>query len=229
MHGAVHDPAGLEAVLHHLAAIERPSASEGEREAAQWIAARLEELGCAAGVEEERAHGTYWWPLGIAAAAGAAGGVLALRGRRRGRALSRLAGGALAAAGAAAIADDVTGGRLWLRRALLPHRPTFNVVARTGDRDARRTMVLVAHHDAAHTSMLFDPRPVRAFADRLPDVYARFTSTPPLMWPVVGGPSLVALGSLLGSRALLRAGTLVSAGTMASMAEIGAGAVVPRR
>jgi acetylornithine deacetylase/succinyl-diaminopimelate desuccinylase-like protein len=227
MHGAVHDPAGLEAVLHHLAAIERPSASEGEREAAQWIAARLEELDCAAGVEEERAHGTYWWPLGIAAAAGAAGGVLALRGRRRGRALSRLAGGALAAAGAAAIADDVTGGRLWLRRALLPHRPTFNVVARTGDRDARRTMVLVAHHDAAHTSMLFDPRPVRAFADRLPDVYARFTSTPPLMWPVVGGPSLVALGSLLGSRALLRAGTLVSAGTVASMAEIGAGAVVP--
>ncbi len=227
MPGAVTDPADLEAALHHLAAIERPSASEGEREAARWIAARLEEMGCEARVEEERAHGTYWWPLGIAAAAGAVGGVLALRAWRRSSALSRVAGGVLATAGAAAIADDITAGQMWLRRALLPHRPTFNVVARVGDRDARRAVVLVAHHDAAHTSMLFDPRPLRAFADRLPDVYARFTSTPPLMWPVVGGPSLVALGSLLGSRVLLRAGTLVSAGTVAAMAEIGTRAVVP--
>jgi acetylornithine deacetylase/succinyl-diaminopimelate desuccinylase-like protein len=244
MHGAGQDPAGLEAALHHLAAIERPSASEGEREAAEWIAARLEALNCSAQVEEERAHGTYWWPLGIAAAAGAVGGALASWGRRHGsatrvserprgggggrRACSlRLAGGALAAAGAAAIADDITGGRLWLRRALLPHRPTFNVVAQAGDRDASRTLVLVAHHDAAHTSMLFDPRPLRAFADRFPDVYARCTSTPPLMWPVIGGPALAALGALTGSRALLRAGTLVSAETVAAMAEIGAGAVVP--
>lgn len=244
MHGAVPDPAGLEAALHHLATIERPSASEGEREAAQWIAARLDELGCETRVEDERAHGTYWWPLGIAAAAGGAGGVLASRGLRRGcvtrgpqrsrrrpggaRAFSlRMAGGALAAAGAAAIADDITGGSLWLRRVLLPHRATFNVVARAGDRDARRTLVLVAHHDAAHTSMLFDPRPLRAFADRFPDVYAHFTSTPPLMWPVIGGPSLVALGSLLGSRALLRQGMLISAATVAAMAEIGASAVVP--
>jgi len=227
MPGAAKDPAGLETALYHLAAIERPSASAGEREAAQWIAARLEELGCAARVEEERAHGTYWWPLGIAAAAGALGGVLASRGWRRGCALYRLAGGALAAAGAGAIADDITGGRLWLRRALLPRRPTFNVVARAGDDDARRTVVLVAHHDAAHTSRLFDPRPVRAFADRFPAVYARFTSTPPLMWPVIGGPSLAALGALTGSRALLRSGTWMSAGTVVAMAEIGMGAVVP--
>nr|MBA2262304.1 hypothetical protein [Solirubrobacterales bacterium] len=84
MHGAGQDPAGLEAALHHLAAIERPSASEGEREAAEWIAARLEALDCEAQVEEERAHGTYWWPLGIAAAAGAVGGALASWGRRHG-------------------------------------------------------------------------------------------------------------------------------------------------
>ncbi|HEV2820898.1 MAG TPA: M28 family peptidase [Solirubrobacteraceae bacterium] len=221
------DPAGLEAALHHLAAIERPSASEGEREAAQWIAARLEELGCAARVEEERAHGTYWWPLGLAATAGAVGGVLATLGRRCGSAHARLTGGALAAAGALAIADDITGGRLWLRRAALPHRPTHNVVATAGDPNASRTVVLVAHHDAAHTSILFDPRPLRAFADRFPGIYARFTSTPPLMWPVVGGPSLVALGSMLGIRALTLAGTVVSAGTVAAMTEIGARAVVP--
>ena len=227
MQGALDDPAGLEAALHQLAAIERSSASPGEAEAARWIAARLEELGCEAQVEQERAHGTYWWPLGLAAAAGAVGGVLAARGRRRGCALCRLAGGGLAAAGAAAIADDITGGRLWLRHAVLPHRPTHNVVATTGDRNARRTLVLVAHHDAAHTSMLFNPRPLRAFADRFPDVYARFTSTPALMWPIVGGPSLVALGALLGSRALLRTGTLMSAGTVAAMVEIGMRPVVP--
>lgn len=227
MQGSVDDPADLESALHHLAAIERPSASEGERQAAEWIAARLAQLGCSARVEQERAHGTYWWPLGLAAAAGAVGGVLAARGRRRGSPLVRLAGGALAAAGAVAIADDVTGGRLWLRRAVLPHHPTHNVVATTGDRDAQRTLVLVAHHDAAHTSMLFDPRPLRALADRFPGLYTRFTSTPPLMWPVLAGPSLVALGSLLGSRALTRAGTLVSAGTVAVMTEIGTSAVVP--
>ncbi|HZC13086.1 MAG TPA: hypothetical protein VE270_03610, partial [Thermoleophilaceae bacterium] len=56
----------LERVVSELAAYERPSASEGERRAAEWIAAELEGAGCrAARVEEERAHGGYWWPLGL--------------------------------------------------------------------------------------------------------------------------------------------------------------------
>ena len=46
--------------VERLAAIERGSASDGEREAAELIA---EELG--GRLETERVHGTYWWPVGI--------------------------------------------------------------------------------------------------------------------------------------------------------------------
>ena len=39
--------------------------------AAEWVAAELRELGAAeARIETEDAHGTFWWPLGLAAAAG---------------------------------------------------------------------------------------------------------------------------------------------------------------
>ena len=34
-------PPDLAAAIEHLAGISRPSASDGEREAAEWIAARL--------------------------------------------------------------------------------------------------------------------------------------------------------------------------------------------
>jgi len=50
--------AELEDVVGHLASFERPSASDGERRAAEWIAWRLSEHGCDARVEQERAHGT---------------------------------------------------------------------------------------------------------------------------------------------------------------------------
>src|SRR5438445_769490 len=53
----------LEQAIRHLAAIPRPSASGGEREAAEWLTGQLLDAGCRdARVEEERAHGTYWWP-----------------------------------------------------------------------------------------------------------------------------------------------------------------------
>ncbi len=46
----------------------------GRREAAELIAAELRGAGARVRVEEERAHGTYWWPVGIlTAAAGLAG------------------------------------------------------------------------------------------------------------------------------------------------------------
>src|SRR3712207_313479 len=55
----------LRHTIEHLTTWERPSASEGERRAAEWIAAELRELGFETAVEEGRAHGTYWWPMGI--------------------------------------------------------------------------------------------------------------------------------------------------------------------
>jgi chorismate synthase len=77
------DLAGLERTVRHLGAIDRPSASEGERQAAEWIAAALRELGLDARIEEERAHGTYWIPQGLLSAAGVAAGAIALTALRR--------------------------------------------------------------------------------------------------------------------------------------------------
>src|SRR5258708_28663368 len=76
------DRAELEEVIRSLEVIYRPSASEGERQAAEWIAARLREIRCTVAIDEETAHGGYWWPIGLMSAAAVAGGALALRGRR---------------------------------------------------------------------------------------------------------------------------------------------------
>jgi peptidase M28-like protein len=203
--------------LEELESIHRPSASDGEREAAEWLVAQFRELGVEARIEVEEAHGTYWWPLGIGAAAGALGGLAALRGRRA-------LGFALGAAGAAAIADDFPPGQRRLRR-LLPRRETFNVVAAVGSAEAERTVVLVAHHDAAHAGLVFHPR-LPELADRL-GLIERSDTSPPLMAPVIGGPILAALGALTGRRLLSKLGVLFGTGSAAAMLDIGMREAVP--
>jgi len=207
----------LQSWLEELEVIERPSASEGERRAAEWIAGRFAELGADARIEAEAAHGTYWWPLGIGAALGALGGLLGLRGKR-------LLGGALAGAAAAGMASDFPPGRRLIRR-LLPRRTTYNVVCELGPEEAERTIVLIAHHDAAHSGIVFHPQ-LPQIADRL-GVVERSDTSPPLMAPVVGGPVLAALGALTGRRALAKLGIFLGLGSAAAMAEIGAREVVP--
>src|SRR3954451_16492452 len=68
--------------LEELERIERPSASDGERRAAEWLVAQFAELGAEARIEAESAHGTYWWPLGLGAVLGTLGSLLSLRSRR---------------------------------------------------------------------------------------------------------------------------------------------------
>lgn len=203
--------------LEELERIERPSASDGERRAAEWLVAQLAELGAEARIEAEDAHGTYWWPLGIGAALGALGAAAALRGRR-------LLGTLLGTVGAAAIADDFPPGERRLRR-FLPRRTTYNVVCELGDTDAERTVVLSAHHDAAHSGLVFHPA-LPELADRL-GMLDRTDTSPPLMAPVVGGPVLAALGAATGRRALAKVGLFLGLGSVAAMAEIGARKSVP--
>ena len=211
------DQAKLREWLEELERIHRPSASEGEREAAEWILERFGELGAEARIEAEAAHGTYWWPLGLGAALGALAGFLGLRGRR-------WLGAALGAIGAAGIASDFPPGKRPLRR-LLRKRTTYNVVCELGPADAERTMVVVAHHDAAHSGLIFHPE-IPKFADRLGLIEGADTS-PPLMAPVVGGPIVAALGALSGRRALAKLGIFLGLGTVAAMADIGRRATVP--
>jgi hypothetical protein len=210
------DAAHLREVVETLERIERPSASDGEREAAEWIRDRFTALGVAARIEQEPAHGTYWWPLGgMSVAAGLAG----LLGRRRPAAVV----GALAAAG---IVDDVSGGPHLFRR-LLPRRTTHNVVAEIGDPAAPRTVLLTAHHDAAHGGLVFAPELITVPADLFPAYYEGVETSPPVMRVVAAGPALVALGGLTGLRLLRRAGTVLSLGSALAFADIAARKVVP--
>ena len=207
----------LERVVRELATFERPSASAGERRAADWIAGELRSAGCRdVRVEEERAHGGYWWPLGLLNA----GSLLAAA---RGRRAAALVG----AAAAAAIYDDVSGGKLWFRRRALPHRATHNVVAEAGDPTARRTIVFVAHHDAAHSGLVFHPALPRLAMERMPEQHAKANQSLPIIYGVFLGPLLLALWGLTGRRLLRLLGTGFAAGATAAMADIGARAVVP--
>lgn len=203
--------------LEELERIERPSASDGERRAAEWLVERFAELGAEARIEAEPAHGTYWWPLGIGAALGALGAIAALRGRR-------LLGTLLAGLGAAGMADDFPPGQRRLRR-ILPERTTYNVVCELGDPQAERTIVISAHHDAPHSGLVFHPA-LPEFADRL-GMLDRTDTSPPLMAPVIGGPVLAALGAATGRRLLTKLGLLLGLGSVAAMADIGSRDSVP--
>jgi Peptidase family M28 len=212
------------AAVRELASFDRPSASDGERRAADLIASRLRTLGCETTVEEERAHGGYWWPIGLVNVAAAAGAVITLRRRR---ALTRALTAALAGIGAVALWDDLGHGRRWFRRAFLPHRPTWNVVAEIGDADAERTVVFIAHHDAAHSGLIFHPILPRIPMALAPRLHDRAGRSFPLLYAVWLGPVLVCAGSALGVRRLLAAGATIAAAATAAMADIGARASVP--
>jgi hypothetical protein len=204
----------LRGQVETLASIHRPTASHGERVAAEWVAARLRELGATgARVEQEDVHGTFWWPLGLAACTGIAAGIAALRGRRL------LGAGLVGLAGTAAL-DDLPPGKRTLR-GVLPRRRATTVVAELGPSNAERTVVLVAHHDAAHAGLLYHPEIPELVFGRFPWLIQRVDTSPPLFAPVVLIPLLVGAGAVTGNRALIKAGmalAALSAGTLADMA-----------
>lgn len=127
-----------------LATMERRSASPGERASAEWLARRLHEAGARdIRLQEFRYQHSYAPAQGVHFAAGLLG--------------SR----ALAAAAAVSLDLEFSGRCQWVRE-LLPAGTGTNVVARVPARgERRRTLVLVAHHDAAHTGLMWDPRLVR--------------------------------------------------------------------
>jgi hypothetical protein len=214
------DPDSLRGTVERLARLERPPCSEGEREAAEWIAAELRGLGCRSRVEPERVHGSYYWPLGLLSILAALAGIAALRGRR-------LAGALAGSLAAASMWEDLGGGSRRPFRRLLPQGVTHNVVAEAGDPAASRTLVVLAHHDAARTSFIFDQSAPRFANEHLGWLVERTDRWPPLMALVAGGPALVAAGALSGSRRALSAGTALAAGSAAVMADMVTNEVVP--
>jgi hypothetical protein len=210
----------LREVVERLAPLRRNPGSDGEGEAAEWIARRLRAAGADARIEAEEVSSTFYLPVGVLSAVGAAGGLASLLGARR---LGALAG----AAAAAGLWEDLTGGRHRPARRALPRATIRNVVAEAGDGDARRTLVLAAHHDAARTSFLFNETLPHAFVDRLPGLADRFDRWPPLMGLVALAPALVAAGGVAGRQGLVATGTAMSAASAAVMADMGTNEVVP--
>jgi hypothetical protein len=202
--------------IERWASIEHGSASPGEHAVAALIADELRGLGLSARVEEEQVHGGYWWPIGIPTALAAVAGLV-------GGAFAVIAG----LFGAAATADDVNCERHWFRKLFLPKRVTHNVIAELGPRDAERTIVFLAHHDAPHAGVVFHPEIPRAWARKFPKALEKAKTTPPTMWGAFFGPLGVALGQLFGFRKLRLFSALLSAGYAAAMVDIGLRSVVP--
>ena len=210
----------LRETIDALCAIERGSATTGERVAAEWIAERFRRAGLDPVVDEEPALGRgFWWPLGLMSLIGAAAGLAALRGRRRLGALLGLAAGA-------GIADDLENGPQVFRRLAMPRRSTWNVTAVAGDPDAERTVVVLAHHDAPYSGLVFS-QDAQRLLDEHTDFVQRTDTSVPVFFPVVAGPLLVALGSVLRRAGLVRAGTVLAAGSAVAFADIAARGPVP--
>ncbi|MBX5442446.1 MAG: M20/M25/M40 family metallo-hydrolase [Solirubrobacteraceae bacterium] len=189
-----------------LAAIVRDSAGAGERESARWLAGRLRELGVDdVAIEPYRGPRTYAWAHLVHALAGLAA---AARGSR-----------ALALAALASYELEVSGRLPWVRR-LLPAGEGANVVGRipaAGRR--RRTLVLVAHHDAARTGLMWHPRLVNAGAA----LRNRRRVSP----PAAGALGLAALATATGTRAGRRIGGAVHALAAALLLDVARSPTVP--
>jgi hypothetical protein len=213
------DQVWLRDLVETLCSIHRPTASVGERRAAEWLLAKLRENGARGDIELDQAHGTFWWPLGLAAGAGVLAGLAVLRGRR-------VLGGALAAAIGAAAFDDLPPAERRLRR-LLPQKTQTTVVTEAGPEDAERTVVLVAHHDAAHPGLIYHPAIPELVFGRAPWLIQRVDTSPALFAPVVAIPALIAGGAATGNRGLVKAGTAMAAASAAVLADIGLRETVP--
>jgi hypothetical protein len=177
-------------VVERLAPLDRTPCSPGEREAAEWLAERLRAVeGVEVALEEEPSWGTFpptatgLGLLGLAAAA------LVLRGRRA-------AGALLAAASFAGIVDEAQNGPRIVRRLVRRRRATVNVVASIGEPDAAETLVVLAHHDAPQTGLMFDQTLQRRVHELAPRLIERARKPPPQWWIGLVGPLASLLGAL---------------------------------
>ena len=187
--------------------------SEGEARAARWIAERLESHGCDVHVDEEPAYGHFWRPLFALNALGVAGGVLMRRGRRR-------LGRALALVAAAGLADEIALGPYVTRRLVYRPGTTTNVVAVTGDRSADRTLVILAHHDAARTGFIFGQGPQKWVWRHFPEYVATHDTSAAVWFPAIAAPLAIALG-------LPRTGGAMCALGMVTYGDMGRRGAVP--
>ena len=211
----------LRDVVFTLAAIERGACSPGEREAANWLADRLREAGLEdVALENEPSWGPFPPLVTSTALVGLAGGLLVRSGHG-------FTGSALAITSALCLADEIQNGPRVFRRALRRELETVNVVGRLGEGDAPRTLVLLAHHDAAQTGFFFDQTGVKKFHEAFPNVIPRFKTQPPQWWAGLASSALTVFGALTGRRGAATAGSAISAAGAAIIGDMWRSEVVP--
>lgn len=191
---------GLDDVIRALAPIERPPGSEGERRAGEWIAERI-----GGQLETHSVHGGFWKPVGLLSA------------------IAALGNRPTAAGAALALVDEVDCGSYAFRNLLGRRRTAVNVIAERGDANAERTLVVMAHHDAAQSGLIFHSGPQRWIGRKFPSVIEDNDTAAPIWWPAILGPVLVALGG----RRARRVGRAMCAITACFMADIGRHKAVP--
>ena len=91
------------------------------------------------------------------------------------------------------MADEIALGPYITRRLVSRRRTTTNVVAVTGDRDAERTLVVMAHHDAARTSFIFSQDLQKWIWRNYPDYIATHDTSAPVWFPAIGAPVAIAV------------------------------------
>lgn len=215
----------LGADIAGLCRFHRPSASEGEHRAAEWVASRLRAMGLEPQLEEFHFYPDYWNVWGSHAALAGAAGVAALLSRSLAWSAARVS-----AFLAASFWGDLNCSFYWLRSAF-PARPSWNVLARLPNPSAERVLIISAHHDAAHSGLVFHPAIPRFMARRSADG----GRMPAILKLPFGALLLVTAGAWLRSRGLadflarpaLRLGIALNGLMAALMADIGRSPVSP--
>jgi hypothetical protein len=212
----------LEEVVEELAGFERRAGSEGEHRAAEWIARRLRAGGCEAEVEDADFHAGYAGLMRGLSLAGTAAGIATLAARTL-----RPPAAAVAALAGAAMIDDISNGPRLARGLIQRREPTWNVVGTAGDPDAVRTLVLLAHHDAAPTGLIFNDLAQRWVGDHFPGLIERTNTAVPLWWGPLASHGLIAAGALTQRRWLAGLGLFGTALSAAAFHDIARSPVVP--
>src|SRR6185437_3167397 len=88
-------------------------------------------------------------------------------------------------------------------------RRTANVVARTGDQEAIETLVVIVHHDAPQTGLVFDQTLLKKAWERNPEKMGRAKRSLPQWWVGLAAPGGALLSALTRRRAPATAGLAV--------------------
>lgn len=184
--------------VEQLTSHDRRTGTPGERRSAEWIARRLrDDIGATDVMITRFRTQSSWAPAQLAylLAAMVAG---ALPGR-----LGRLLGAAITAS----YELDVSGRNQWIRRLLPAGRGTSVTAHIPATGKGNRTLVLVAHHDAAHNGVVWHPRTValnRMWSRRtgetmpthFPALIAVAATALPLRWARIAAQFVIGIAGL---------------------------------